>query len=128
MGSFAAQQYVLEQSNDIEGLILSGSGALRPASFVSFLAAAPPLSDPSNLAKIRSDLPVYIFSGSEDPVGQQLEGVGILVQRYREAGRYDISHDFYRGGRHEMLNEINRGEVLANLLNWLCAQLARYGR
>ena len=28
MGSFAAQQYVLEHSRDVDGLILSGSGAL----------------------------------------------------------------------------------------------------
>ena len=100
---------------------------LRPKSFASFLAAAPRLSDPSNLSKIRADLPVYLFSGSEDPVGQQLEGVATLVRRYRQAGLFDISHDFYRGGRHEMLNETNREEVLANLMNWLCAQLARGG-
>jgi alpha-beta hydrolase superfamily lysophospholipase len=72
-------------------------------------------------------LPVYLFSGSEDPVGQQLEGVATLVRRYRQAGLFDIFRDFYGGGRHEMLNETNRGEVLANLLNWLCAQLARSG-
>ena len=50
-----------------------------------------------------------------------------MVRRYRQAGLFDIFHDFYGGGRHEMLNETNRGEVLANLLNWLCAQLARSG-
>jgi alpha-beta hydrolase superfamily lysophospholipase len=176
MGSFAAQQYVLDRSRDIDGLVLSGSGTLdglaalalsappgsnilnaafepartpldwlsrdnavvdaflhdplcfpqlQPASFASFLAAAPRLSLPTALSKIRADLPVYLFSGSEDPVGQQLEGLTSLVRRYRQAGLYDISHDFYPGGRHEMLNETNRGEVLANLLNWLCAQLAR---
>jgi Glucodextranase, domain N len=32
------------------------------------------------------------------------------------AGVYDISYDFYPGGRHEMLNEINRGEVRTRLL------------
>ena len=50
-----------------------------------------------------------------------------LVRRYRQAGLVDISHAFYGGGRHEMLNETKRGEVLQNLLNWLCAQLARSG-
>jgi alpha-beta hydrolase superfamily lysophospholipase len=101
---------------------------LQPESFASFLAASAGLCDPANLARIRPDLPVYLFSGSKDPVGQQLEGVGTLVRRYRQAGLYDISHDFYRGGRHEMLNEINRGEVLANLMNWLNAKLARARR
>ena len=58
-------------------------------------------------------------------MGQQLEGVQILVERYRNAGIYDVCHDFYPGGRHEMLNEINRGEVRANLLGWISAVLER---
>ena len=170
MGSFAAQQYVLEHSREIDGLVLSGSGVLdglahvassapsgknilnarfepartpfdwlsrdksvvdafmsdplcfaqlQSASLASFLAAAPRLSDPINLGKIRADLPVYLFSGSEDPVGQQLEGVETLIARYCHAGIRDISCDLYPGGRHEMLNEINRHEVLANLLSWI---------
>jgi alpha-beta hydrolase superfamily lysophospholipase len=41
------------------------------------------------------------------------------MERYRQAGISDISHDFYRGGRHEMLNEINRGEVRTRLLDWI---------
>jgi alpha-beta hydrolase superfamily lysophospholipase len=176
MGSFAAQQYVLDHTSDIDALILSGSGALdglahlvssapagknilnasfepartpfdwlsrdsavvdafindplcfaelQPAAFASFLAAADRLFDPISLRNIRDDLPIYLFSGSEDPVGQQLEGVELLMYRYRRAGIYDISHDFYPGGRHEMLNEINRGEVQAHLLAWITAVLER---
>jgi alpha-beta hydrolase superfamily lysophospholipase len=176
MGSFAAQQYVLDHSREIDGLILSGSGALdglarlassapagtnilnapfepartpfdwlsrdsavvdafindplcfpnlQPAAFASFLAAAPRLSDPAILRNIRNDLPIYLFSGSKDPVGQQLEGVRLLMERYRNAGIHDIDHDFYPGGRHEMLNEINRGEVRAHLLGWISAVLER---
>lgn len=83
------------------------------------LGAALRLSDPAGLGKIRADLPIYLFSGSEDPVGQQLEGVKLLVERYRRAGLHHISQDFYSGGRHEMLNEINRAELLNNLLGWL---------
>ncbi len=49
-----------------------------------------------------------MFSGSEDPVGQQLRGLHKLIARYRDAGLSDIAFDFYPGGRHEMLNEINR--------------------
>ena len=28
---------------------------------------------------------------------------------------HPISHDFYEGGRHEMLNELNRGQVRTNI-------------
>ena len=47
------------------------------------------------------------------------------IVRYRKAGLRDISHDFYPGGRHEMLNEINRCEVLNNLIGWISAVLER---
>ena len=172
MGSFAAQQYVLDRSELIDGLALSGSGVLdglvhlaqntkrspaeivnaafqpartpydwlsrdtttveafmndplcfgwlQPESNASFFAAAPELADPARLRQIRKDLPIYVFSGSEDPVGQQLAGVSILIERYRAAGVRNVRHDFYEGGRHEMLNEINRDEVRANLLRWIC--------
>jgi alpha-beta hydrolase superfamily lysophospholipase len=99
--------------------------ALQPASFASFLAAARRLSDPVSLRKLRNDFPIYLFSGSEDPVGQQLGGLQVLIERYRKAGIHRISHDFYRGGRHEMLNEINREEVRARLLGWIDAVLQR---
>src|SRR5215475_6960508 len=98
---------------------------LQPASFASFLAAAPRLCNPVRLRRIRTGLPIYVFSGSHDPVGQQLEGVRVLIERYQKAGIYAISHDFYPGGRHEMLNEINRDEVLANLLGWISKLLEK---
>jgi alpha-beta hydrolase superfamily lysophospholipase len=82
------------------------------------------LSDAVRLRKVRKDFPIYLFSGSEDPAGQQLEGVKAPIERYRQAG-LNACHDFYIGGRHEMPNEINRGEVLRNLVNWVSARLNR---
>ena len=148
LGSFAAQQYAVDHSRDIDGLILSGSGTLdslsrdravvdafiadplcfptlQPRSMASFLAAAEALSDPARLRRIRRDLPVYLFSGTDDPVGEELAGVQILIGRYRSAGLHDIRKDFYTGGRHEVLNEINRDEVRARLLDWIVAHLGR---
>src|SRR5262249_9082500 len=97
----------------------------KPAAFASFLAAAPRLSDPVNIRKIRDNLPIYLVSGGEDPVGQRLDGVRVLIERYHKVGLYKISHDFYPGGRHEMLNEINRGAVRAHLRAWIFAALER---
>jgi alpha-beta hydrolase superfamily lysophospholipase len=62
---------------------------------------------------------------SADPVGQQLLGVETLLERYRLAGILDFTHDFYPGGRHEMLNETNGSEVLASLLNWITGRIER---
>jgi len=95
----------------------------RPKSTESFLAASAPLADRDALYKIRSGLPMYLFSGSEDPIGHQLQGIRTLIDRYRQAGIRNISHDFYEGGRHEMLNELNRGQVRTNILVWLSSVL-----
>jgi alpha-beta hydrolase superfamily lysophospholipase len=98
---------------------------LHPDSLVSFLGAAQRLSHPVELRKIRGDLPIYLFSGSEDPVGQHLRGVRTLIGRYRDAGLRDIAFDFYPGGRHEMLNEINRRQVQIRLLGWISQTLEK---
>jgi alpha-beta hydrolase superfamily lysophospholipase len=45
------------------------------------------------------------------------------VGRYEKAGISRISHDFYSGGRHEMLNEINRGQVRTRLISWISSVL-----
>ena len=53
------------------------------------------------------------------PVGQQLRGLRLLIDRYRDVGLRDLSFDFYPDGRHEMLNEINRRHVQICLLGWI---------
>jgi alpha-beta hydrolase superfamily lysophospholipase len=100
---------------------------LHSEALASFLGAGPLLSNPVALRKIRFDLPVYLFSGSEDPVGQQLRGTHALIKRYRDAGLHDVQFDFYPGGRHEMLHEINCSEVQTRLLGWI-SRLLDIGR
>jgi alpha-beta hydrolase superfamily lysophospholipase len=179
LGSFAAQQFVLDHGHSIDGLALSGSGtleglvrvaqsiapgedpmklmnaafepartpfdwlsrdqaevdafikdplcfpSLKPESMESFLGAFPRLANPREIRKVRDDLPIYIFSGSDDPVGQRLEGVRVLIDRYRSAGFTWLAHDFYSGGRHEMLHETNRRDVITNLLVWMSSNVER---
>jgi alpha-beta hydrolase superfamily lysophospholipase len=76
-------------------------------------------ADPARLAAIRSDLPVYIAVGDADPVNGQLALVHALVARYQAAGITDVELHTYPGARHEILNETNRDEVEADLLQWL---------
>jgi alpha-beta hydrolase superfamily lysophospholipase len=82
-------------------------------------AAAASAHDPAKLATIRKDLPMYIFAGDKDPINADLTRLTPLVDRYRELGIRDIETDFYPGGRHEMLNETNRAQVVANLRTWI---------
>jgi alpha-beta hydrolase superfamily lysophospholipase len=73
----------------------------------------------SAIRGIPSDLPVYIFCGSDDPVGKMGEGPTNLMNAYRERGITDLEFVIYPNARHEPLNETNREEVCGDLLNWL---------
>jgi alpha-beta hydrolase superfamily lysophospholipase len=169
MGSFAAQQYILDHSALIAAVALSGSVAVdkltfdsdrsvdlsslneaiadprtpydwlsrdpavvdayiadsacgfgvNPRSVQAMAQAAPRLADPAELKRIRSDLPIYILAGDKDPLNRDLEWLKPLAQRYRAVGLTDVTEKYYPGGRHEMLNETNRDEVLRDLLNWM---------
>src|SRR6267378_2558998 len=52
-----------------------------------------------------------------------IRGVRVLIDRYRSAGLAAIAHDFYSGGRHDMLHETNRRDVITNLLIWISGVL-----
>lgn len=91
----------------------------KPTSAGSFARVGARLKDPAEIAKIRKDLPIYIFVGDKDPVNQDLALLKPLVDRYRNAGLTDLEVKVYAGGRHEMLNETNRAEVVADLTAWL---------
>ncbi|MEQ1753840.1 MAG: alpha/beta hydrolase [Micropepsaceae bacterium] len=90
-----------------------------PNSMISIFAAAAPLFDSDALKRIRADLPIYLFAGDKDPLNGGLAFLAPLVDRYRAAGVRDVQSRFYPGGRHEMLNETNRAQVLADLKAWL---------
>ena len=71
------------------------------------------------MAKISRSLPVYVFSGSADPVGDMGASPDALVNAYRNIGISDLEFVLYPGARHETLNETNREEVMGNLLSWI---------
>ena len=170
MGSFAAQLYLLDHSELLDGVALSGTTALdllgaaamsgrwkledlnasfEPArtpfdwlsrdkgvvddyiadplcgfnvnaeSYGSLFAVAPRLSTVAEICRIRHDLPMFLFVGDLDPVNARLTWFQPLIDRYREGGLTDVSWHVYGNARHEVLNEINRPEVVTNLRAWI---------
>jgi alpha-beta hydrolase superfamily lysophospholipase len=72
--------------------------------------------------KLNRDLPLLILIGSEDPLGGP-KSVELLAKAYRgRGGLSDVVVKIYDEGRHEMFNEINRAEVIADLVAWLDAK------
>ena len=63
-------------------------------------------------------LPVLLFAGDMDPVGNYGKGVRAVYDRLLRAG-CNAQLQLYEGGRHEMHNEINADEVFADLIQYL---------
>jgi alpha-beta hydrolase superfamily lysophospholipase len=82
-------------------------------------AGARALTDPAQVARMRADQPVHITGGEHDPVNGGLALVNVLVDRYRQAGLTDVSLTVWPGARHEVFNETNRDEVVAEVLDWI---------
>lgn len=93
--------------------------------WVDLLDALEDISRPDRLSQIPNDLPIYVFCGAEDPVGDRTRSVTPLLSDLRAAGLSHLSSRFYPGARHETLNETNRDEVVADLVAWLDAEVTR---
>ncbi len=164
MGAMFAQAYILDHSDLIDVLVLSGTAGgprrdgdppppadrnvfekrteydwlsrdqaevdkyiadplcgirFTPESGASLAELRKRIGDPAGLAEVRSNLPIYIFVGDQDPINAGLTRIHPLVQMYRDAGLTNVTLKVYEGGRHEMLNETNRDEVVADLKTWL---------
>ena len=73
----------------------------------------------ARLRRLPSDLPIYLFCGSRDPVSNGGAGVEGLARQLRDAGLGDVTRVIYPEGRHEMFNETNREDVVSELLAWI---------
>jgi alpha-beta hydrolase superfamily lysophospholipase len=76
------------------------------------------ISSDDALLRIPSDLPILITGGESDPVGGD-KGMTRLAMHYAQTSHQRLKLKIYAGGRHEMLNEINRDEVTADWLSWI---------
>jgi alpha-beta hydrolase superfamily lysophospholipase len=85
-------------------------------------------ADPAQVAAIRSDLPLYIAVGEADPVNGGLALLTPLADRYRAAGMTDVTVRTYPEARHEILNETNRDQIIAELITWIDHVLSSQGR
>jgi alpha-beta hydrolase superfamily lysophospholipase len=72
--------------------------------------------------KLPSHLPVMLIAGSDDPLGGE-RGNTMLMNAFRKAGVQDVTLIIYPDARHEVFNELNKEEVLADVVDWLNASL-----
>jgi alpha-beta hydrolase superfamily lysophospholipase len=99
--------------------------ALPPETTPALFADGARLADPTELGKIRAELPMLILSGSDDPLAGGGPLPELVGSRYREAGLTDVTVKVYPGARHEVCNETNRDAVTADVISWLNAKATR---
>ncbi len=95
--------------------------------FTDLLTGVNAIAKDSNVRRIPVDLPIYLLSGDRDPVGDNGKGVTGVRDQLLQAGVTDVTMRLYPQARHELFNETNRDEVVADLLDWLATHAVRRG-
>ena len=99
---------------------------LRTGSLLAMIRGTKEAASEKSIARIPQPLPIYVLSGTADPVHNELKGLDRLCGRYTAAG-LSVERKLYKEGRHEMFNEVNRDEVLDDLVSWLDGAVRRIG-
>lgn len=86
--------------------------------WIDLLGGLQQISKASNLAQIDPGLPLLVIGGECDPVseGKRLTD---LANALRTAGSQNLQLKIYPQARHELFNETNRDEVIADVLTWI---------
>jgi alpha-beta hydrolase superfamily lysophospholipase len=92
---------------------------LTSQAWVEFLDGRTLLGTDAHLQRIPKTLPIHLIAGTRDPVGEMSAGVQRLISVWTRAGFTRVTHRFYPGARHELVNEVNRDEVTRDLIAWI---------
>jgi alpha-beta hydrolase superfamily lysophospholipase len=88
------------------------------STWIGMLRALRVIATDTAFGKMDKSKAIYVFAGTDDPVGEKSKGVKRLLAAYQKHAFSAVSHRFYAGGRHEMLNETNRNEVMVDFVAW----------
>lgn len=73
---------------------------------------------------VPKDLPLYLISGSMDPVGNWSKGVLEVKNRLESQHLTDFTYKLYPEYRHELLNEIGKEEAYLDILNFINSHIS----
>jgi alpha-beta hydrolase superfamily lysophospholipase len=98
--------------------------AITAQAWVDFLEGKAAAATTAAIARVPKALPLFVIAGTSDAVGENRKGVERLLRSYAAAGLTRVSHRFYDGARHELVNETNREEVTGDVIAWIDGVLA----
>lgn len=86
--------------------------------WIDLLSGLQQISKASNLVQIDPSLPLLVMGGECDPVseGKRLTD---LANALRGAGNRQLQLNIYPQARHELFNETNRDNVVADVIEWI---------
>jgi alpha-beta hydrolase superfamily lysophospholipase len=99
---------------------------------LTFLAAAMQVLGVKNSLKmfgkpsknVRSDLPILVQVGEADPIGGEYSNKALVDSYRKNSGTQDIELFVYHDARHEIYNELNKDEIIADLISWINARIS----
>jgi len=87
--------------------------------FLELFKGLKTIEHPKNIEKISKNIPIFLVSGDNDPVGHWGKDVPELVNLYKSIGVKEVRYKLYPGARHEIINEINKAEVIKDIIDWM---------
>lgn len=68
---------------------------------------------------VRQDLAIFVVAGEDDPLGDFGKGVRLVGEKFEKTGHHNIELKLYPEYRHEILNEIGKEIVYADIFSWI---------
>ncbi len=124
-GSVVALAAAEQDGGDLAGLALSGPAGTASAAGVCDLAVRSATAEA--VALLPDGLPVLLLSGRPDPVGGAGTAQVTALAGLLRARGLPVQQHVYPDARHEAVDETDRDEVVADLLDWLDARLRDVG-
>lgn len=87
--------------------------------FIDLFYGLGTIHNPKEIARIPTTLPILLFSGTEDPVGNFGKALWKVAKQYDKANIEDVTVQLFEGGRHELLSDVTRKEVIQTVLEWI---------
>lgn len=69
--------------------------------------------------KMPKNVPIFLYCGSDDPVGNYSKGPREVADRLREQDLSDVKLKVYPGERHEVHSGLSRNQCYADIRNWI---------
>lgn len=74
---------------------------------------------PKEIAHIPKKMPVLLFGGTEDPVGQYGKALWKVAEQYQKSFIENVTVLLFEGGRHELIGDFERPEVIELVEEWM---------